>query len=86
MTAPMNTLRSSTGPTFSLGSSSSILCWIVGQRLSGTYRREAAEHFWPWYSKAPLSVLATTSSGSAEECTKMKSFPPVSPTIRGKLR
>ena len=50
---------------------------------SGTYRREAAEHFWPWNSKAPRTVLKTSCRRSAEACAKMKSLPPVSPTRRG---
>ena len=53
------------------------------QTLRGTYARDAAEHFCPWYSKAPRIIAVRSTSGSAEGCATMKSLPPVSPTIRG---
>ena len=49
----------------------------------GTYAREAAEHFWPWYSKAPRISAVCSASTSAEACATTKSLPPVSPTMRG---
>src|SRR2546423_1524115 len=49
----------------------------------GTYARDAAEHFWPWYSKAPLTMAVDSTSRSAEGCASTKSLPPVSPTMRG---
>ena len=49
----------------------------------GTYAREAAEHFWPWYSKAPRTSAVTRTSGSADGWAMTKSLPPVSPTSRG---
>ncbi len=49
----------------------------------GTYAREAAEHFWPWYSNAPRIIAVRSTSGSALGWARMKSLPPVSPTMRG---
>ena len=46
-------------------------------------RRDAAEHFCPWYSKEPRMIAVATSLASADGCATMKSLPPVSPTIRG---
>ncbi|HVW04027.1 MAG TPA: aldehyde dehydrogenase family protein [Vicinamibacterales bacterium] len=54
-----------------------------GGRASGTNAREAAEHFWPWYSNAPLTSAVTRAAGSADGCATTKSLPPVSPTSRG---
>ena len=51
--------------------------------LFGAYTRDAAEHFWPWYSNEPRTMAVATSSTSALACAMMKSLPPVSPTIRG---
>ncbi len=45
--------------------------------------RDAAEHFWPWYSNDPRTTAVTTASASADGCATMKSLPPVSPTMRG---
>ena len=45
--------------------------------------RDAAEHFCPWYSKAPRTSAVTSDGTSAEGWVKTKSLPPVSPTIRG---
>ena len=55
----------------------------LGQRLAGAKTREAAEHFWPWYSNEPRRMAVATASASALGCATMKSLPPVSPTIRG---
>ena len=46
-------------------------------------RRDAAEHFCPWYSKAPRTIAVAIPSTSADSCARMKSLPPVSPTMRG---
>ena len=54
-----------------------------GHRFDGTYSREAAEHFCPWYSKEPRTTAVATASASADGCARMKSLPPVSPTRRG---
>ncbi len=54
-----------------------------GQIDRGMYAREAAEHFWPWYSKAPRTSATASASTSALACAKTKSLPPVSPTRRG---
>ena len=51
--------------------------------FEGMYAREAAEHFCPWNSNAPRESAVATSAGFAEACATTKSFPPVSPTIRG---
>ena len=51
--------------------------------LEGIYALDAAEHFCPWYSKAPRSKAVATTSASALLCTSTKSLPPVSPTMRG---
>ena len=53
------------------------------QMLRGMNAREAAEHFWPWYSNAPRIMAVRTTSGSALGWARMKSLPPVSPTMRG---
>ena len=55
--------------------------WIV--QGYATMAREAAEHFCPWYSKAPRTSAVRTTSGSADGCASTKSLPPVSPTMRG---
>jgi hypothetical protein len=47
MSAPMQTLRSSTGPTFTFGSSCSSRAFSRFHSVAGTYSREAAEHFCP---------------------------------------
>lgn len=63
-----------------------VWCLTFGQRDSGTYIREQAEHFWPLYSKEERIVDVITESTSADEWTKWKFFPPHSPIRRGKLR
>ena len=49
----------------------------------GTNARDAAEHFWPWYSNAPRMSAVRRTSTSAEGWASTKSLPPVSPTSRG---
>ena len=58
---------------------------ICAHTLRATYTRDAAEHFWPWNSKAPRTIAVATACGSADGWATMKSLPPVSPTRRGKL-
>ena len=50
---------------------------------SGAEIGDAAEHFCPWYSKAPRMIAVARPSTSADSCATMKSLPPVSPTMRG---
>src|SRR5207248_10884500 len=38
----------------------------AGQMFEGAYTREAAEHFWPWYSKEPRTIAVASASTSAE--------------------
>ncbi len=45
--------------------------------------RDEAEHFWPWYSKEPRTIAVASWSTSALGWARMKSLPPVSPTMRG---
>ena len=54
-----------------------------GHNERGTYTRLAAEHFCPWYSNPPRAIATARACGSADGCATMKSFPPVSPTMRG---
>ncbi len=51
----------------------------VGRNISAGSRRA----FCPWNSKAPRKSAVATTPGSALLCAITKSFPPVSPTIRG---
>ena len=83
ITAPMKLRKSSIGPMRMVGTSVSSASRICGHRLDGAYTREAAEHFWPWYSNAPRRIAVATAWGSAELWARMKSLPPVSPTMRG---
>ena len=83
ITAAMKFVKSSGSPILIRATSAVNRSLKAGHRERGTYIREAAEHFWPWYSKAPRTAAATRASTSAEAWTKMKSLPPVSPTIRG---
>ena len=32
-----------------------------GHMFEGIYALDAAEHFWPWYSNAPLEIAVATS-------------------------
>ena len=47
------------------------------------YARDAAEHFWPWYSNDPRRSPTSRASLEADGWTSTKSLPPVSPTRRG---
>lgn len=49
----------------------------------GKYTLDAALHFCPWNSKAPRTIAVATCAGLAVLCAKIKSLPPVSPTILG---
>ena len=83
MTAPMKFDRSVTSPIVSESVSAAMSSRIWFHTLRGTYERLAAEHFWPWYSKAPRTIAVFSTAGSADGCARMKSLPPVSPTSRG---
>ena len=83
ITAPMKFVKSADVAHLDLGD-------LLAQRLAhrghseaGMYARDAAEHFWPWYSKAPRTSAVTSAATSAEGWAKTKSLPPVSPTMRG---
>jgi len=54
-----------------------------GHSDSGMYTLLAAEHFCPWYSNPPRAIATESATGSADAWATMKSFPPVSPTMRG---
>ena len=84
MTAPMNVDRSdATSPMVRDSTVPMKSSFIRFHTLRGTYAREAAEHFWPWYSNAPRTSAVRRTSGSADGCAITKSLPPVSPTSRG---
>ena len=83
MTAPMKFLKSATSPTLIAATCSAIRALSAGQIERGTYAREAAEHFWPWYSNAPRTRATASAERSALGWAKTKSLPPVSPTTRG---
>ena len=83
MTAPMKFSKSATSPILIWATWSARRSRSSGHRFAGAYTREAAEHFWPWYSKEPRTMAVATASTSADGCATMKSLPPVSPTIRG---
>ena len=83
MTAPMKFRKSATSPILIVATSSTRRSRISGQRLDGAKMRDAAEHFWPWYSKLPRRIAVATAAASADGCATMKSLPPVSPTMRG---
>ena len=55
----------------------------MGAASDAYYAREAALHFWPWYSNAPRTSATASASTSALGCASTKSLPPVSPTMRG---
>ncbi len=40
--------------------SASSISLTAGHITSGIYTLETAEHFWPWYSNAPLEMAVTT--------------------------
>ena len=83
MTAPMKFEKSETSPYLSSPTCATSCSWMAGHMLAGAYTRDAAEHFWPWYSKEPRRMAVATASASAVGCATMKSLPPVSPTMRG---
>ncbi len=83
ITAPMKWDRSVTSPIDRFSMSAISWSFSFAHTDFATYAREAAEHFWPWYSNAPRIIATRTTSGSAEGWATMKSLPPVSPTIRG---
>ena len=83
ITAPMKFEKSLTSPIVMVPTSSTSRSFSSGQRFEGAYTREAAEHFWPWYSNEPRTIAVARASTSALGCATMKSLPPVSPTIRG---
>ena len=75
--------KSATSPIRSSATCSVRRSFSAGHMLFGAKTREAAEHFCPWYSKEPRTIAVATSSTSALEWARMKSLPPVSPTMRG---
>ena len=75
--------KSVTSPMVRLSVSATNWSCIFAQTDFATYAREAAEHFWPWNSKAPRISATRSTSGSALGWATTKSLPPVSPTIRG---
>src|SRR5450759_244268 len=83
ITAPMKFRKSATSPM----RISLIISWaqvsVCFHSDLGTYTRLAAEHFCPWYSKAPRTMATASALASAEGWAIMKSLPPVSPTMRG---
>jgi hypothetical protein len=84
ITAPPKLPKSATSPYVRasvVAASSSRIALVQSER--GRYAREAAEHFWPWYSNAPRTSPVITAAGSADGCAITKSLPPVSPTRRG---
>jgi len=83
MTAPMKFVKSAMSPMRMLSTSATRRSRTRGHSERGTYRRDAAEHFCPWYSKAPRTAAVTSASTSAVGWATMKSLPPVSPTMRG---
>ena len=83
ITAPMKLEKSLTSPILIVPTSSTSRSRSSGQRFAGAYTREAAEHFWPWYSNEPRRIAVASASTSALGWATMKSLPPVSPTMRG---
>ncbi len=83
ITAATKLRKSVGGPIATLASCSSSVERTTGHSDFGTYARDAAEHFWPWYSKAPRTSAVTSSGTLAEGWTNTKFLPPVSPTTRG---
>ena len=75
--------KSAGSPTRIRARSASSRAFTAGQSEAGMKAREAAEHFWPWYSNAPRVSAVTSAGTSAEGWASTKSLPPVSPTIRG---
>ena len=84
MTAPMNSDRSAdTSPMVSDSTWSMKSSRCLAHIDRGTYARDDAEHFWPWYSYDPRISVGASTFSSADGCTTTKSLPPVSPTSRG---
>ena len=83
ITAPMKFPKSAGSPTRISAICSSSRFFTAGQSETGMKAREAAEHFWPWYSKAPRVSAVARAPTSAEGWARTKFLPPVSPTILG---
>ena len=83
ITAVMKLVKSLASPIAILPISSASSPDISFHTDLGMYARLAAEHFCPWYSKAPLSKATTSPLLSQSGWATMKSLPPVSPTILG---
>ena len=86
MTAPTKLWKSVMSPIGSESTSLTRSSRILVHSERGTYARDAAEHFWPWYSKAPRTSATRRTSMSAEGWARTKSLPPVCPTRRGYAR
>src|SRR6266540_4359914 len=72
ITAPMKFSKSATSPILIVLTSSTRRSLISGQRLEGAKTREAAEHFWPWYSKLPRTIAVATAARS-EDTSELQS-------------
>ena len=59
------------------------LAHLAARGSRGCRAATTAEHFWPWYSNEPRTIAVATAAGSADGWARMKSLPPVSPTMRG---
>src|SRR3972149_1729974 len=57
--------KSRTSPTRSAATSARSRRSTSGQSEAGMNAREAAEHFWPWYSKAPRGSAGAPRGGAA---------------------
>ena len=66
ITAPMKLEKSRTSPMAIVEISDARVSFNWGHRLEGTYIRDDAEHFCPWYSKDPLTAAAASASTSAD--------------------
>ena len=87
MTAPMKFDRSVTSPIVMPSTSAANSSLKPEFQIeAGMYAREVAEHFWPWYSKAPRVSAVFSTARSALGWATTKSLPPVSPTSRGYVR
>ena len=62
----MKFVKSSTVPILKPLTPSTSFCFTASAILEGIYALDAAEHFWPWYSNAPLNKAVATTSGCAE--------------------
>ena len=83
MTAPMKFEKSLVGPIASPSTVAARSSRRLAHSERGTYAREDAEHFCPWYSNEPRTSAVRSTSRSALGCAITKSLPPVSPTTRG---